>query len=42
MLGVTDELVALAHSPGNVQSYRLALRALWEIHPVYKVAAPGP
>src|SRR2546423_1684894 len=32
MLGVTDELVALAHSPGNVQSYRLALRALRERH----------
>src|ERR1051325_3980908 len=32
MLGVTDELLALAHSPGNVESYRIALNALRERH----------
>src|SRR5690242_4602410 len=32
MLGVTDELLALAHSPGNVESYRIALGALRDRH----------
>src|SRR5947209_3266437 len=32
MLGVTDELLALAHSPGNVESYRSALSALRDRH----------
>ena len=32
MLGVTDELLALVHSPGNVESYRIALNALRDRH----------
>ena len=32
MLRVTDELLALAHSPGNVESSRSALRALCDRH----------